>query len=68
MKMQIYLSFINIFLIRLLTGKTITSESDAMKCMEMLHQMGSKTVVISSSSIGPAEDLIAFGSTKSIFI
>lgn len=54
----------NQFEVELLTGKTITSESDAMKCMEILHQMGSKTVVISSSAIGPAEDLIAFGSTK----
>jgi hypothetical protein len=38
-----------------------------MECMEILHQMGCKTVVISSSSIGPDGDLIAFGSTKSTY-
>jgi pyridoxal/pyridoxine/pyridoxamine kinase len=49
---------------RLLTGKTITNEADAIECMEMLHQMGVKVVIISSSVLGPNGTLTAFGSTS----
>ncbi|EFX76771.1 hypothetical protein DAPPUDRAFT_198770 [Daphnia pulex] len=54
----------NQFEVELLTGKTITNEADAIECMEMLHQMGVKVVIISSSVLGPNGTLTAFGSTK----
>lgn len=54
----------NQFEVELLTGKTITSESDAIECMEMLHKMGVKVVVISSSVLGPSGCLTAFGSSQ----
>ena len=48
---------------RLLTGKTILSEVDAVESMQILHSMGAKTVVVSSSVLGSNGDLVAFGST-----
>ena len=50
--------------LRLLTGKTIANESDAIECMKLLHNTGAKTVVITSSLLGPNGDLTAFGSTS----
>ena len=49
---------------RLLTGKTITNEADAIEYMDMLHQMGVKVVIISSSVLGPNGTLTAFGSSS----
>ncbi|XP_057373878.1 pyridoxal kinase-like isoform X2 [Daphnia carinata] len=54
----------NQFEVELLTGKTITNENDAIECMEILHKMGVKVVVISSSLLGPSGCLTAFGSSK----
>nr|CAG4651132.1 EOG090X09AY [Simocephalus serrulatus] len=54
----------NQFEVELLTGKSITNETDAVECMELLHKMGVKVVVISSSVLGPNGSLTAFGSSK----
>jgi len=54
----------NQFEVELLTGRTISTEQDAIECMELLHQKGAKVVVISSSVLGPENELVAFGSSK----
>nr|CAG4643339.1 EOG090X09AY [Ilyocryptus agilis] len=55
----------NQFEVELLTGKSIRNESDAVECLQILHKIGAKTVIISSSDIlGASGDLIAFGSKR----
>nr|CAG4641846.1 EOG090X09AY [Eurycercus lamellatus] len=54
----------NQFEVELLTGKTITNATEAIESMNILHQMGAKTVVITSSLLGANGDLTAFGSTR----
>lgn len=51
------------FLFRLLTGVTITDIDSAKVAIEKLHNMGAKTVVISSSDLGSDEILIGLAST-----
>lgn len=48
---------------RLLTGLKITSEADAMKVMQCLHDKGPKTVVLSSTNLGSEGVLVALAST-----
>ena len=48
---------------RLLSGITINSVESAKLAMQKLHDMGAKTVIISSSDIGPPDTLIGFGSS-----
>jgi len=56
----------NQFEAELLTERKIQNDSDAIESMKMLHDMGAKTVVISSSVLGATEDSFsAFGSTRS---
>ena len=52
---------LNVF--RLLSGITINSVESAKQAMHKLHDMGAKTVIISSSDIGPPNTLIGFGSS-----
>lgn len=54
---------------RLLTERKIQNDSDAIESMKMLHDMGAKTVVISSSVLGATEDSFsAFGSTSKYWL
>ena len=47
----------------MLTGKTIENEADVIEVMKMLHEIGARTVVISSSLLGASKKaLIAYGS------
>lgn len=55
-------------MIRLLTGRTISTEQDAIECMELLHKKGAKVVVISSSLLGTENELIAFGSSSNVYL
>ncbi len=48
---------------RLLTDIQIRSEKDALEAMQKLHEMGAKTVVISSSNLGSDDVLVGLGST-----
>lgn len=55
----------NQFEAELLTETKIQNDADAIESMKMLHNMGAKTVVISSSVLGSTEDCFsAFGSTR----
>jgi len=56
----------NQFEAELLTDRKINNDADAIECMKMLHDMGAKTVVISSSVLGSTdESFSAFGSSRS---
>jgi len=56
----------NQFEAELLTERKILNETDVIESMKILHTMGAKTVVISSSDLGTTKDsLSAFGSTRS---
>ena len=57
------LMYINILLYRLLTGLTIDSLDTAKAAMTKLHEMGAKTVVISSTDLGSDDLLIGLGSS-----
>ena len=48
---------------RLLTDIEIKNEDDARRAMQKLHDMGAKTVVITSTELGNEDVLIGFGST-----
>lgn len=48
---------------RLLTDMKITSEADALKVMQCLHEKGPKTVVLSSTNLGSEGVLVALAST-----
>nr|CAG4649489.1 EOG090X09AY [Scapholeberis mucronata] len=54
----------NQFEVELLTGKTIQNETDAVECMNILHNRGVQVVIISSSVLGPDGTLSAFGSSR----
>uniref|UniRef100_A0A8C7QK65 Pyridoxal kinase n=1 Tax=Oncorhynchus mykiss TaxID=8022 RepID=A0A8C7QK65_ONCMY len=57
----------NQFEAELLTGRTISTEKDALDVMELLHQMGPDTVVLTSTDLtSPHGDqfLVALGSQK----
>lgn len=53
----------NQFEAELLSGMKITSEAEGQQAMRILHEMGAKTVVISSSELGNGDVLVGFGST-----
>ncbi|XP_020623334.1 pyridoxal kinase-like isoform X2 [Orbicella faveolata] len=53
----------NQFEAELLSGVKITNESEAFKAMKILHERGTKTVVITSSELGDSKTLIALGSS-----
>lgn len=53
----------NQFEAELLSGMKITNEKEAFKAMKILHERGTKTVVITSSELGDDDTLIALGST-----
>ncbi|XP_068698790.1 pyridoxal kinase-like isoform X2 [Montipora capricornis] len=53
----------NQFEAELLSGMKITNESEAFKAMTILHERGTKTVVLTSSDLGDHKTLIALGST-----
>jgi len=53
----------NQFEAELLSGVKIANESDAFQAMKILHDRGTKTVVITSSELGDHKTLIALGST-----
>lgn len=53
----------NQFEAELLSGVKITNESEAFKAMKILHERGTKTVVITSSELGDNKTLIALGSS-----
>ena len=48
---------------RKLTGMRITDLASARAAMLRLHDMGAKTVVISSSDLGPPDVLVALASS-----
>ena len=48
---------------RLLTDIEIKNEEHAKQAMQKLHDMGAKTVVISSTELGNEDVLVGFGST-----
>ena len=50
---------------RLLTDMKITDIASAKVAMNKLHEMGAKTVIISSSDLGTNELLIGLGSDRS---
>lgn len=52
----------NQFEAELLSGMKITNEKEAFKAMKILHERGTKTVVITSSELGDDDTLIALGS------
>uniref|UniRef100_A0A665UPZ2 pyridoxal kinase n=1 Tax=Echeneis naucrates TaxID=173247 RepID=A0A665UPZ2_ECHNA len=56
-----------LFLYRLLTGRKINTEEDAVEVMDLLHKMGPETVVLTSTDI-PSKNgdqfLVALGSHK----
>ncbi|XP_055727421.1 pyridoxal kinase-like isoform X2 [Salvelinus fontinalis] len=59
----------NQFEAELLTGRTISTEKDALDVMELLHQMGPDTVVLTSTDLtSPHGDqfLVALGSQKMV--
>ena len=49
---------------RQLTGIRIESIESAQQAMECLHQMGARTVVLSSSDLGSDGVLVAMGSAQ----
>ncbi|OWF50214.1 pyridoxal kinase-like isoform X2 [Mizuhopecten yessoensis] len=53
----------NQFEAELLTGVEIKTEADAWKAMQILHGMGPKTVVISSSDLGPDDTIVGLASS-----
>ncbi len=53
---------------RLLTGKSITNETDAIESMKQLHEMGAKTVVITSSLLGANGGLTCYASKSNNYI
>ncbi|KAH3889154.1 pyridoxal kinase-like [Dreissena polymorpha] len=53
----------NQFEAELLTDMKISSEADALLAMQRLHEMGPKTVVLSSTSLGSEGILVALAST-----
>ena len=48
---------------RILTGMKIKNESDAFNAMQVLHDRGPKTVVLSSSDLGKDGVLVGLAST-----
>lgn len=48
---------------RLLTGRSINSEEEALLAMDDLHNMGPQTVVISSSNLGSNGTIMSLAST-----
>ncbi|KAJ8350900.1 hypothetical protein SKAU_G00260300 [Synaphobranchus kaupii] len=59
----------NQFEAELLTGKTISTEKDALEVMELLHNMGPDTVVITSSDLPSQmgeQFLVALGSQRKV--
>lgn len=54
---------IQLSLHRLLTDMKITSEADALKVMQCLHDKGPRTVVLSSTNLGSEGVLVALAST-----
>ena len=63
MKKKIQGNWILCFVFRLLTDMEIRNEEDAKAAMQRLHEMGAKTVVISSTDLGSQDVLVGFGST-----
>lgn len=54
----------NQYEVELLTGKAIETIDDAWKAIDILHNKGCKTVVMSSSELGNEEFLLGMASTK----
>lgn len=54
----------NQFEAELLTGKTIKSESDALEVMDLLHEKGVATVVLSSTEFGGPTYLVGLASSR----
>ncbi|XP_077977348.1 pyridoxal kinase-like [Glandiceps talaboti] len=48
----------NQFEAELMTGMTIKTEDDAVKCMDILHSKGCKNVVISSTELADRDDIL----------
>lgn len=55
----------NQFEVELLTERKITSIAEAWEAVELLHQKGCKTVVLSSSELGGESYLLGLASSKS---
>eukprot|EP00794_Sanderia_malayensis_P000026 gene26-616_t len=55
----------NQFEAELLSGVKINTENDAIEAMDRLHDLGTKTVVITSSEIGNDDQLILLASKRS---
>ena len=60
---QLIIACILDYLIRLLTDMKISDEESARQAMQKLHEMGARTVVISSSDLGNDDVLVGLGST-----
>lgn len=54
----------NQFEMELLTGETIKTEADAWSAMQWFHDRGVATVALSSTDLGPPEELLAFVSHR----
>jgi len=54
----------NQFEAELLTGKKITNETEALAVMDLIHDKGVNTVILSSTELGSEEHLVGLGSVK----
>lgn len=54
----------NQFEVELLTDSKISSIEDAWKAINLLHQKGCKTVILSSSELGDEKTLLGLASTQ----